>query len=235
MSRWFLIVSALVSLSFAVSAVQAVVAGDLRIVMVNVILTGFCAWPFVTWLRYRNAVTDDHLDGAPPENLRARGRRRWLLPVLLLVVVGVLGLLRRPFASLVPLYALLLAAVILWQMRSRGDEVDFTPDELVVRCRNGREKRYLWQDVLELSWSSSHWGNPGSGPVARVRGSAFDTPGPTTPGQLGAVLLAGYDSRAWGRRQVRTAAAAHGIPFTDDLITIVNSGRRGARLPGETS
>jgi len=52
---------------------------------------------------------------------------------------------------------------------------------------------------------------------------------------VGVVLLVGHDHRTWGRQQVRRAAALHGIAFTDDLITIVNTGRRPARLPGETS
>jgi len=233
--RWFLVLSALLGLSFAVPAGQAIVAGDLRVAVINVILTGFGLWPLITWLRSRNAVTDGDLDGAAPEDLQARGLRRWVLPVLLLVLVGVLGLTQRPFTSLFPLYALVLAAVMVWQMRSGGDQVDFTPDALVVRSRTGQEKRYLWPDVLELSWSSPHWANTGSGPVARVRGSAFDTPGPTTPAQLGVVLLVGHDHRAWGRQRVRRVAALHDIPFSDDLITMINIGRRPARLPGERS
>lgn len=235
MPRWLLVVSALVGLSFAVPAVEAAVAGDARLLVINTILVGFSWWPLTTWLRHRNSAPDPVLDGTPPENLRPRGRRRWILPVLLLVVVAVLGLLRDPFASLVPLYALVLAAVTVMQMRSGGAQVDFTDEALVVRFHTGQQKAYSWTDVLELSWSSPHWGGAGAGPVARVRGGAFDTPGPTAPAPLGAVLLAGHDNRRWGREQVRRAAAAHGIPFTDDLITIVNSGRRKARLPGESS
>ena len=241
MPRWFLLLSALAGLNFAVPAGHAALTGDLRLLVIGVILTGFCWWPLVTWLRYRNATTDTDIDadtatdGTAPENLRARGQRRWIVPVLLLLVVAVLGLVHHPFDSLIPLWALVLAAVTIWQMRSGGDQIDFTDEALVARFRNGREKHYPWSDVLELSWSSPHWANTGSGPVARVRGSAFDSPGPTSPTQLGAVLLAGHENRLWGRQQVRRAAAAHGIPFTDDLITAINSGRRKARLPGEAS
>jgi hypothetical protein len=233
--RWFLALSALAGLSFAVPAGQAAVAGDLRQVVIGIILTGFCWWPLITWLRYRNTTTNPEADDAPPEDLRARGQRRWIMPVLLLLVVAVLGLVHHPFTSLIPLWALALAAVTVWQMRSGGDQIDFTDEALVVRFRNSQERRYPWSDVMELSWSSPHWANTGSGPVARVRGSAFDTPGPTSPAQLGAVLLAGHENRLWGRQQVQRAAAAHGIPFTDDLITVINSGQRKARLPGEAS
>ncbi|MEW1957497.1 hypothetical protein [Kineococcus sp. NPDC059986] len=235
MPRWFLALSALAGLSFVVPAGQAALDGDVRRVVIGVILTGFCWWPLITWLRYHNATTAPEADGAAPQDLRARGQRHWILPVLLLLVVAVLGLVQHPFTSLAPLWALALAATTIWQMRSGGDQVDFTDDALVVRFRNGQEKRYPWSDVLELSWSSPHWANAGSGPVARVRGSAYDTPGPTSPAQLGAVLLAGHDNRLWGRQQVQRAAAAHGIPFTDDLITAINSGSRKARLPGEVS
>jgi len=154
--RWFLVLSALVGLSFAVPAGQALVAGDLRVALTNVILAGFGLWPLITWVRYRNAATVDDLDAAVPRDLRARGLRRKVLPVLLLVLVGVLGLTQRPMTSLFPLYTLVLAAVMVWQMRSGGDQVDFTPDALVVRSRTGREKRYPWHDVLELSWSTPH-------------------------------------------------------------------------------
>ncbi|WP_380171972.1 hypothetical protein ACFEMC_22205 [Kineococcus sp. DHX-1] len=190
MPRWFLVVSAVAGIGFAVPTVQAAAAGDVRTVVVGVIVTGFSWWPLVTWLRYRRDPVDPgEPDGLPPEDLTARGARRWLLPVVL----------------------------------------------LVVRFRTGVEKHYPWADVLELSWSAPHWLMSGSGPVARVRGNAYDTPGPTSPAQLAAVLLAGHDHRLWGRKQVRRAAARHGIPFTDDLVTLVGSGRRPARLPGEHS
>lgn len=236
MPRWFLVVSAIAGLGFAVPTVQAVATGDVRTAVVSVIVTGFFWWPLVTWLRYRRDPADSTgPDGLPPEDLTARGARRWLVPVALLVVVAVLGLVPRWSGSLVPLWALVLAAVTVLRLRTGGDEVHFTDDALVVRPRTGVEKRYPWADVLELSWSAPHWLMSGSGPVARIRGSAYDTPGPTSPGQLAAVLLAGHDDRLWGRQQVRRAAARHGIPFTDDLVNLVSSGRRPARLPGEHS
>ncbi|GAB3457747.1 hypothetical protein AB1207_17170 [Kineococcus endophyticus] len=236
MPRWFLVVSAIAGLGFAVPTVQAVATGDVRTAVVSVIVTGFFCWPLVTWLRYRRDPADSTgPDGLPPEDLTARGARRWLVPVALLVVVAVLGLVPRWSGSLVPLWALVLAAVTVLRLRTGGDEVHFTDDALVVRPRTGVEKRYPWADVLELSWSAPHWLMSGSGPVARISGSAYDTPGPTSPGQLAAVLLAGHDDRLWGRRQVRRVAARHGIPFTDDLVNLVSSGRRPARLPGEHS
>lgn len=130
---------------------------------------------------------------------------------------------------------LVIAAVMVLQLRSGGDEVDFTADALVVRFRTGRERRFPWEDVLELSWSSPLLSTTGSGPVARVRGNAFDSPGPTSPTRLAAVLLVGQENRRWGREQVRRAAARHRIPFSDDLIADADSGRRKARLPGESS
>lgn len=227
------VVAALVGVSFLVGAVQAVVAGDVRLLVVDALLTGLAWWPLVTSLLHRD------LDEAPvagePEDLRSRGLLRWVLPVAVLAVVGVLGLVPRPLPSIVPVCALLIAATMVVRMRTGGDEVDFEEDALVVRTRTGRERRYPWADVLELSWSSPLPTSAGSGPVARVRGTAFDSPGPTTPAQVAVVLLAGHASRRWGRDQVRRAAARHGIPFTDDLIAAVNSGRRSARLPGETS
>lgn len=236
MPRWFLVVSAVAGIGFAVPTVQAAAAGDVRTVVVGVIVTGFSWWPLVTWLRYRRDPVDPgEPDGLPPEDLTARGARRWLLPVVLLVVVAVLGLVPCWSGSLVPLGALLLAAVTVLRLRTGGDEVHFTDDALVVRPRTGAEKRYPWADVLELSWSAPHWPMSGSGPVARVRGNAYATPGPTSPAQLAAVRLAGHEHRLWGREQVRRAAARHGIPFTDDLVTLVGSGRRPARLPGEHS
>ena len=67
------------------------------------------------------------------------------------------------------------------------------------------------------------------------RGSAFAAPGPNEPAQLAFVVLAGVEHRRWGREQVRRAAAQHDIPYTDDLLTLISTGRRRPRLPGERS
>lgn len=235
MPRWVRVLSVVAALGFTVSTLAALSGGDARVAAMHAILATFCWWPFVTWFRHRHDAPDAAPDGLAPEDLRDRGARRWLLPVALLAVVGVLGLIGDPAALFLPGYLLVIAGITLWRVRVGGDEVDFTDDALVVRPRKGEEKRYAWGDVLELSWSPLQWPTPGAGPVARVRGGAFETPGPTAPAQLATVVLAGYENRRWGREQVRRAAARHGIPFTDDLITVISTGRRKPRLPGESS
>ncbi|PRY15321.1 hypothetical protein [Kineococcus rhizosphaerae] len=233
MPRWFRVVCVVAALGNTVYALLALSRGDAVAFFGNGITAGFFWWPFVSWLRHRREPEDAGPVEGAPEDLRARGRRGWVLPIVLLVVVGVLGLSRAP--SILPAYALVIAALMAWMLRTGGDEVDFTADALVVRHPRGGEQRYPWQDVLELSWAPLGWPRLGAGPVARVRGSVYATPGPASPAQLATVVLVGVPARRWGRLQVRRAAALHAIPFTDDLLQLIETGKRRPRLPGEMS
>lgn len=233
MPRWFRVVLLLLAASTTWSGVAAARDGDPAAAALNGLATAVVLWTLVRAAR-RPPRDDGPVSGAP-QDLRARGARRRLLPIGLALLVAVLGLLQQRAGPVLPLYALAAAALMVWQLRTGGDRVEFTDEALVVRTPRGAERSYRWEDVLELSWSSLDWPSVGAGPVVRVRGSVYDTPGPASPGQVAAVLLAGDEARAWGRLQVRRAAARHGVPYTDDLVQLIASGRRRPRLPGERS
>ncbi|HEX8497191.1 MAG TPA: hypothetical protein VF661_08340 [Actinomycetales bacterium] len=96
----------------------------------------------------------------------------------------------------------------------RGDTVVLGDDALVARTRQG-ERVFAWADVLEMSWWGGRWWQFGGGPVLRVRGGAWDVPGPNAAALVAKVpLFAGGASDA-AARAVRAAAERHGVPWTD--------------------
>ncbi|WP_432511808.1 hypothetical protein [Kineococcus sp. SYSU DK001] len=130
-------------------------------------------------------------------------------------------------------YLALGAAVTAWTVvRHRGDRVRLEDDAVVVVHR-GTSTAYPWAEVLEASWSRASWPLPGSGPVLRVRGGAYDEPGPNSPAQVASLPLFGRRAGTRARRDFEAAALAHGVPFTPGLVELIGSGRRGPRLPGE--
>lgn len=106
------------------------------------------------------------------------------------------------------------------------------PDALVI-VSSRRTQRFLWSDVLETSWfrGSGMW--QWSGPVIRVRGGAYDEPGPNVPAQVGSVLLLSRRANKEAADQLAEAAERQGVPFTPNLQQLINSGKRRPRLPGE--
>ncbi|MBB2903099.1 hypothetical protein FHR75_003941 [Kineococcus radiotolerans] len=115
--------------------------------------------------------------------------------------------------------------------RHRLDTVRLEEEVIVVVTRRG-EKTYAWADVLEVSWQGS-WPYAGSGPVLRLRGGPFDTPGPNAPAQIAHLPIFGRAASRQAVDLLRRAAAAHQVPYTAKLIELINTGKRMPRLPGE--
>lgn len=121
---------------------------------------------------------------------------------------------------------------LVWTLvRHRADTVTVTDSSIVVRSPGG-ETTWAWRDVLEVSWSTGTWPSPGTGPVLRVKGGAYDDPGPNVPTQIASLALFGRAQRE-AVAALRERAEAHGVPFTPGLVELVNSGKRSPRLPGE--
>ncbi|WP_380170042.1 hypothetical protein ACFEMC_13110 [Kineococcus sp. DHX-1] len=124
------------------------------------------------------------------------------------------------------------AVSLVWTLlRHRGDTVTLTESSIVVRSRGG-ETSWAWGDVLEVSWSTGTWPSPATGPVLRVKGGAYDDPGPNVPAQVASLALFGRAQRD-AAAALRTVAEQRGVPFTPGLVELVNSGKRSPRLPGE--
>ncbi|RKS71529.1 hypothetical protein CLV35_3329 [Motilibacter peucedani] len=156
--------------------------------------------------------------------LGGTSRRQVVVSVALLLAFGVLAV---RWGNLYPLfYGVFLAAATVSRW---GDRVRLEPEALVV-VRKGVRTTYPWDDLLELSW---HRGAVTSGPVARTRGTVWDTPGPAAPAQLGSVVLPLWASGG-ARRLLEDAAREHGVPFTPDLRGVIARGRL-PRLPSDAA
>lgn len=166
------------------------------------------------------------------------GGTRWglLRGTTVFLVLGAIAWWRRADTSFA-LYATIWGAVavgtVVWTaVRHRADVVELAPDALVVRTRDG-ERRFAWEDVLEVSWTSGAWPNVGSGPVLRIKGGPYDAPGPNSPAQVAQLALFGRRDTRRAAKALADAAADQGVPFTPGLVELVNSGKRSPRLPGE--
>lgn len=111
--------------------------------------------------------------------------------------------------------------------------VQLEPGTLVVVSPRGT-RNYPWPDILEASWvRGAGFMGAWSGPVLRVSGGAYDEPGPNLPGRVASVLIFGRKANEEAAQHVADAARRHGVPYTPDLLKLINSGRRRPQLPGE--
>jgi Zn-dependent protease with chaperone function len=159
------------------------------------------------------------------------GRRHRGLGLLLagLELFLALGLPGAPNLFLLGLAALTIVGLV---MHFRT-VVRLEPAALVVVSAKGT-RCYGWSDLLEASWVGGAGSmNAWSGPVLRVRGGAYDEPGPNLPSRVASLLIFGRKANNEAARQVADAARQHGVPYTPDLLKLINSGRRRPRLPGE--
>ncbi|ABS04144.1 hypothetical protein Krad_2672 [Kineococcus radiotolerans SRS30216 = ATCC BAA-149] len=177
--------------------------------------------------------------GLPPVPvvLGAGGVGRGLLWALAFLLLAAGGWWLSPGDGFALLYfsgqlALSAACVVYAVARHRLDTVRLEEQAIVVVTRRG-EKTYAWADVLEVSWQGSSWPYAGSGPVLRLRGGPFDTPGPNAPAQIAHLPIFGRAASRQAVDLLRRAAAAHQVPYTAKLIELINTGKRMPRLPGE--
>lgn len=105
----------------------------------------------------------------------------------------------------------------------RGDSVRLRDDALVACTRSG-ERVFAWGDVLELSWWRGSWWALGAGPVVRLRGGAWDVPGPNQPALVAKIPLFSRGAGDAASRAVRAAAERHGVPWS--LTPAVTGGAR---------
>ncbi|PRY11803.1 hypothetical protein [Kineococcus rhizosphaerae] len=166
--------------------------------------------------------------------LRASGTGRALAGAVCLAALAGLLLWWRPIpAEVVIGYAAAAAVSLVWSVvRHRGDVVRLTAEAVVVESR-GSTTTYPWSQVLEASWGPTTWRASGSGPVLRVKGGAFDEPGPNTPVQVAALPLFGRGAERNAVRTFREFAEAKGVVFTPKLVELLAQGERRSRLPGE--
>ncbi len=159
------------------------------------------------------------------------GRRHWAIGLLMLSLELALAVGFGGFPNLFLLFlALLTAGGLLVHFRT---VVRLEGDALVVVSTRGN-RRYPWSEILEVSWmAGSGFMNAWSGPVLRVKGGAWDEPGPNLPGRVASLLLFGRSANKEAADQLADTARRHGLPYTADLLKLINSGRRRPRLPGE--
>lgn len=155
------------------------------------------------------------------------GRRHWAIGLLVLSLELALAV---GFGDLFLLGLALATAGLLVHFRT---VVRLEGDALVVVSTRGT-RRYPWSEILEVSWMpGSGFMNAWSGPVLRVKGGAWDEPGPNLPGRVASLLLFGRSANKEAADQLADTAGRHGVPYTADLLKLINSGRRRPRLPGE--
>jgi hypothetical protein len=159
------------------------------------------------------------------------GRRRWAIGLVVLGVELALGLGLPGSPNLFTLFlAVLTAGGLVAHFRT---VVRLETDALVVVSTRGT-KRYLWPEILETSWiGGTGLMDAWSGPVLRVRGGAWDEPGPNLPSRVASLLLFGRSANEEAARQLADSARRHGVPFTPGLLKLINTGQRRPRLPGE--
>ncbi|WP_380157756.1 hypothetical protein [Kineococcus sp. R86509] len=172
-----------------------------------------------------------------PVVLGAVGIRRAVVTAVgALVVVGVLGWWNpwgvAGVVGYVGGYVVLAALCVVWSVLvHRADRVRLEAEAVVVVRRSG-ETSYPWAEVLEVSWSTTTWPYAGSGPVLRLRGGAYDTPGPNAPAQIASLPVFGRGA-AESVALLRRAAEVHGVTYTPKLLELITTGKRSPRLPGE--
>lgn len=169
--------------------------------------------------------------------LGAGGVGRGLLWAVLFLLLAAGGWWLSPGDGFALLYfsgqlSLSAACVVYAVARHRLDTVRLEERAIVVVTRRG-EKTYAWADVLEVSWQGSSWPYTGSGPVLRLRGGPFDTPGPNAPAQIAHLPVFGAVASRQAVDLLRAAATAHQVPYTAKLMELINTGKRMPRLPGE--
>jgi hypothetical protein len=128
--------------------------------------------------------------------------------------------------------AIAACTLVVTMVRHRGDTVTLMDEAVVVRSR-GAQTVWPWEQVLEVSWSSATWPYSGSGPVLRVKGGAYDDPGPNVPAQVASLPLFGAREQQAAVRAFRSVAEERGLVFTPGLVDLITSGKRRPRLPGE--
>lgn len=172
-----------------------------------------------------------------PVVLGAGGVGRGLLGAVLFLVLAAVGWWVSPGDGLGLLYVsgqlVVSAACTVYAVaRHRLDTVRLEPEAVVVVTRGG-ETAYAWADVLEVSWQGPSWPSAGGGPVLRLRGGPFDTPGPNAPAQVAHLPIFGRAASRHAVGLLQGAAAAHQVPYTEKLVELINSGKRMPRLPSE--
>ena len=128
-------------------------------------------------------------------------------------------------------YPVLVTGATAWQLFVRGgDEVRLETDALVVKSGR-RYTRYAWHEVLELAWRKHGSFFVGPGPVLRVRGGAFDEPGPNLPAQVASLAIFGRRGNQAAEEALRTAAERHGVRFDPHMERDIALGRRRPQDP----
>ena len=107
----------------------------------------------------------------------------------------------------------------------RGTLVHLSGDAISVD-HNGKVTTFPWHTVLEASWGYQTKGH--YGPVLRVEGGPFDEPGPVMPAAVGSVFLPPKTAQSL----FEAACSAHGVPYTPNLIRVLQRGR-SPRLPSD--
>lgn len=155
-----------------------------------------------------------------------------VLAAQLLLVVVLVALDR---ASVGAVLVLLLPAVALaWTLLFKSrDVVRLEPDALVVDPARGEPRRYAWEDILEVSWRPAPRLGSMCGPVLRIRGGAYDAPGPNFPAPVAALSIFGAGAQREAVEALRKAARKHDVPHDDDMQVDISRGKRSPRLPDE--
>jgi hypothetical protein len=109
------------------------------------------------------------------------------------------------------------AAALVLAVR-RGTVVHLTADAIVVDSK-GKQRVFPWNTILEASWAYQSYGH--YGPLLRVRGGAFDEPGPVMPAVVGSIFLPPKSAA----QAFAAACAAHGVPYTPNLVRVLQQGR----------
>lgn len=163
-----------------------------------------------------------------PVVLGIAGRRagyRLLTAGALMIVVGVWF---RAY-SLLP-GALFFTVPTAWLLLVRSGDVVRLQDDALVVFTAGRERRYPWSDVLEISWARPV---VGPGPMLRVRGGPYDQPGPNIPAQVARLPIFGRGAQRAANAALGAAAQQQGIRFSDTMERNIATDKRRPRLPGE--
>lgn len=176
-------------------------------------------------------------EGVGVITLGARGLRYGIASaVVVLVLMGLFTWWQFDSGDLLfpVVYAAIVLGSLVWTVRRhRLDTVRLGPGSMVVVSGDG-ETAYPWEDVLEVSWSTTAWPYGGSGPVLRLRGGPYEVPGPNAPAQVAQLPVFGRAAVQDAVRSLEEASRARGIPYTPKLLELINSGKRMPRLPGET-
>ena len=149
-----------------------------------------------------------------------------------LAAIGTLGIVLAVAYGLVAAvaYPLLLVGGSAYGLVVRyGSVVRLEEHDLVV-VQRGREVRYPWADVLEVSWRQDRGG---SGPVLRTRGGAYDSPGPNLPEQVAQLPVYGRRAQAAAVAALRAACERHGVRYDGEMERDIALGRRRPRLPSD--